>query len=172
MANWTTYQDVLDTWVGDNKPEDTDLITALIEKAETIILASFPKIQDRITAETMSIKVVRLVVVNMVERVLRNPEGKSSYSYTTGPFAESANYSGSKTGIWLTDEEESLLAPNTKGKAFSVDLKAGSNKVYNAEGVYYKDYFATDTGWTDITRESDQIFDKPHNQFEDEEDDD
>lgn len=152
MANWATNQDVVDTWVGDDKPNDIELIDALIEKAETIILASFPKIQDRIDAGTISSRVIKLVIVNMVERGLRNPSGKTSYSYTAGPFAESGNYATAR-GMWLSDEEKLLLSPNTFGKAFSIDLKAGSNKVYNNEGTTYTDSYIKDSLWVEVDRE-------------------
>lgn len=158
MTNWTSYQQVLDTWVGEDKPEDNELITALIDKAETIILAAYPRIQERINNGSLNIKIVNIVVVDMVERVLRNPEGKTSYSYTTGPFAESANFSGNQNkGMILTNQELTLLAPNTRNKASSVDLKAGSNKVYNQKGYPYYDKYTTGMNQPWVTIEIDSI---------------
>jgi hypothetical protein len=152
MATWTSSQDVLDVWVGDNKPEDVELINALILKAETIILATYPQIQARIDAGTLNINVVIYTVAEMVEAVLRNPEQKSSYSYTTGPYAESASFTGSKKGIYLTNEQKKLLAPNSTNKAKSIDLLAGSNAVYDAAGVGYVGYFNKNHEWVIISR--------------------
>lgn len=154
MATWTSSQDVLDLWVGDNKPEDVELINALIKKAETIILATYPQIQARIDAGTLNINVVIYTVAEMVERVLRNPEGKSQYSYTTGPFTESASYTQASKGIYLTNEQKKLLAPDTAGKAKSIDLLAGSNAVYDAEGVPYVGYYHKDREWVVIARDN------------------
>lgn len=154
MATWTSSQDVLDLWVGDNKPEDIELVNALILKAETIILATYPQIQARIDAGTLSIKVVIYVVAEMVEAVLRNPEQKSSYSYTTGPYAETASFTGAPKGIYLTTEQKKLLAPDTTGKAKQVDLLAGSNKVYDNAGVGYVGYYNKDREWVVISRDN------------------
>lgn len=154
MATWTSSQDVLDLWVGANKPEDVELINALINKAETIILATYPQIQARIDAGSLNINVVIYTVAEMVERVLRNPEGKSQYSYTTGPYTESASYTQASKGIYLTAEQKKLLAPDTAGKAKSVDLLAGSHKVYDEAGVGYVGYFNQDREWVVISRDN------------------
>lgn len=121
--SWATPQDVIDRWVGPGAPTDADLVQALINDAEAVILAEFPKIQDRITANTLSQGTVVMVVCRMVSRVLRNPEGLSYLQQNTGPFGQGKNY-GANAGvdIWLTGDEEELLAPKRKGKAFEVDL--------------------------------------------------
>lgn len=154
MATWTASQDVLDLWVGDNKPEDTELINALILKAETIILATYPQIQSRIDAGSLNVNVVIYVVASMVERVLRNPDGKSSFSYTTGPFAESGSFSSTAKGIWLTAEEKKLLAPDTTGKAKNIDPMAGTRKEYDNLGIGYVGS-SYDRLWRDITNDGD-----------------
>lgn len=123
---WTTPQDIRERWIGDDKPENDELLRALIADAEAVILSSFPAIQTRINNATLSQAVVTMVTVRMVSRVLRNPENASYISQTTGPFTQSRNLG--QTDIWLTPDEEDLLSPNaTKGSAFSVDLapKAG-----------------------------------------------
>lgn len=170
MANWTSPQDVLDLWVGDNKPEDVELVNALIAKAETIILATYPQIQARIDAGTLNIKVVIYVVSEMVEAVLRNPEQKSSYSYTTGPYAETASFTGAPKGIYLTAEQKKLLAPDTIGKAKQIDLLAGSNAVYDADGVPYVGYEDRERGWTVISRDNVYPNDLDNNDFDEDDD--
>lgn len=122
---WATFHDVTDRWVGANKPDNEDQIAALIQDAEAVILAEYPKIQDRIDAATLPIQVVTMVVVRMVTRVLRNPENLTYWQQNTGPFGQGRSF-GSDRDIWLTDEERNLLAPKTRGKAFQVDLGANA----------------------------------------------
>lgn len=119
--NWTTPQDIRERWIGDDKPTDDELLGALISDAEAVILSTYPAIQARINAATLSQAVVTMVTCRMVSRVLRNPESASYISQTTGPFTQSRNIG--QTDIWLTSDEEELLAPTkTAGAAFSVDL--------------------------------------------------
>lgn len=121
---WTTPTDVQNRWVGNDVPTDDGLISALIDDAEAVILAEYPKIQDRITAGTLSENTVIMVVCRMVSRLLRNPEGLTYWQMNTGPFGQGKNYGagGRGTDIWLSPEETKLLAPKVKGKAFEVDL--------------------------------------------------
>lgn len=121
--SWATPQDVIDRWVGPGEPTDSDLVAALIDDAEAVILAEYPKIQERIDAATLAQATVVLVVCRMVSRVLRNPEGLSYIQQTTGPFGQGKNY-GSNGGvdIWMTTDEIKLLSPIRKGKAFELNL--------------------------------------------------
>jgi hypothetical protein len=122
MTLWANASDVTDRWVGSDEPTDTTLITALINDAEAVILAKFPKIQDRIDADTLPEQLVIIAVVRMVTRVLRNPENLSSWQQTTGPFSQSRTFGRGDQDIWLSDEEIELLSPKVKGKAYEVDL--------------------------------------------------
>lgn len=124
---WAVFEDVRDRWVGSNLPTDADLVTALILDAEAVILKEFPKIQDRIDAGTLPLNLVKMVVVRMVSRVLRNPENLTYWQQQTGPFGQSRNFGASGSDIWLTEEEEEMLAPNVKGKAFEVNLGANAS---------------------------------------------
>jgi len=124
--SWATPQDIIDRWVGNDVPTDTDLMEALIADAEAVILSEFPKIQERIDDEELSLSVVTLVVSRMVSRLLRNPENLTYWQQQTGPFGQARNYGNGNGDIWLTENELSLLAPNKRGKAFEV------NQGYNA----------------------------------------
>ena len=117
---WATFEDVLDRWVGDDAPADTGVVSALIGDAETVIKATYPGIQARITADTLSLDVVIMVVVRMVMRVLRNPANVSYLQRTVGPFGQAQNF-GDKLDVWLSDEEKTLLAPSNRGKAYEVN---------------------------------------------------
>jgi len=83
--SWTTPQDVLDRWVGNDKPTDEDLVQALIDDAESVILSEYPKIQDRIDDEELSVNTVIMVTSRMVSRLLRNPENLTYWQQQTGP---------------------------------------------------------------------------------------
>jgi hypothetical protein len=120
--SWTTFQDVTDRWVGPGVPEDSDLVAALIVDAEAVILSEYPRIQERIDAETLPLSTVVMVVVRMVSRQLRNPEGLTYWQQTTGPFGQARNYGSNPQDVWLTPDEKKLLSPSKKGKAFSVNL--------------------------------------------------
>lgn len=128
---WTLYSDVADRWVG-NDPiiQNDDLVNALIADAEAIILSKFPKIQDRIDADTLNVAVIKMVVARQVTRVLRNPENLTYLQQTTGPFGAAKNYGSSgNTDIWLTEEEEELLSVKRGRKAFSIDTGANAGIV-------------------------------------------
>lgn len=139
--SWTTFADVTDRWVGAGIPSDEALVEALISDAEAVILSEFPKIQDRIDAGTLPLGVVKMVVARMVTRVLRNPEGLSYWQQTTGPFGQARNYGSTSQDIWLTDEEEEMLAPKKRGKAFEVNLAPhavpGSPVIYMTGDGYH-----------------------------------
>lgn len=119
---WATFEDVRDRWVGSNLPTDADLVTALINDAEAVVLAEYPKIQDRIDAATLPVNLVKMVVVRMVSRVLRNPENLTYWQQQTGPFGQARNFGSGGSDIWLTTEEIAMLAPKKAGKAFEIDL--------------------------------------------------
>lgn len=122
---WATFEDVRDRWVGSNLPTDADLVSALILDAEAIVLIEYPKIQDRINAGSLPAAVVKMVIVRMVQRVLRNPENLTYWQQNTGPFGQGRTF-GSERDIWLTSEEKEMLAPNVKGKAYEIDLGANA----------------------------------------------
>lgn len=138
--SWATPQDILDRWVGSDKPTDEDLIQALINDAESVILAEFPAIQTRIDNDELPLATVVMVVSRMVSRLLRNPENLSYYQQTTGPFGQARNYGAGNTDIWLSDNELALLSPQKRGKAFEVD-----------QGFDAEDYGHLETVWLEIS---------------------
>lgn len=118
---WATFADVVDRWVGPGAPTNQAQVATLIDDAEQVIRAEFPKIQDRIDSGALPLERVTMVVVQMVTRFLRNPEGLSNVQQTTGPFSQSRSFADRSSGLMLTDSELKLLQP-TRGKAFEVDL--------------------------------------------------
>lgn len=118
--SWATPQDIIDRWIGNDVPTDTDLIAALISDAESVILSEYPNIQARIDSSALPLTTVTMVVSRMVTRMLRNPDAVTYWQQQTGPFGQARNF-GDKIDIWLTDQEMSLLAPANRGKAFEVN---------------------------------------------------
>ena len=101
-------------WPG--APTDDARLQAWIDDAETIIRATYPWIDDWITAEPPLEAAVALVVTRMVIRALANPfgirqesVGDTSISYDTG------------MGLELTDADRALLDGYGPQAAFTID---------------------------------------------------
>lgn len=129
MASWTEPADVTDAWIGEGVPTDTGKIQKWIDKAEREIRYRVPDAQERIDAEAAEtparqdlIETAKDVVVSMVTRVFRNPEGIRQVNETTGPFGSSRTYGGDVPGgLGITDEELAKLQ-GARGGAYSIDL--------------------------------------------------
>ena len=131
---WTTPDDVIASWIGDDVPTDTDLIQRWVDRAERLLRREFPDLQDRIDSgdEPDLEATVADVVVAMVTRVFRNPSGHRSVSgqETTGQFSGSntITFGGNNPGaLELLDDERDLLSGSSgDGGAFEVDMMLGS----------------------------------------------
>lgn len=127
--SWTQPSDVTEAWIGEGAPTDEDLIQRWIDKAEREVKYRVPDIQTRITTEADAEpprddleKTVVDVVVSMVTRVFRNPEGIRQRNTTTGPFTESATYGGDiPGGLGMSDEELAKLQAKSQG-AFTISM--------------------------------------------------
>lgn len=143
---WATFADVTDRWVGQNEPTDEDVVNALILDAEAVILAEYPGIQARIDAGKLPQALVTMVVTRMVSRVLRNPENLTYWQQQTGPFGQARNFGNSGSDIWLTGEEEEMLAPKKPGKAFQINL-APNAQVNSLEVIMNGDGYKSTDGF-------------------------
>lgn len=130
---WANFTDVTSRWVGNDVPTDEELVTALIADAETVILSVYPRIQERIDGDTLSIETVKLVVARMVSRVLRNPENLTYWQQNTGPFGQGRSFTDKD--IWISPDEKNLLAPSTRGKAFSIGTAPDMNSARYVTGL-------------------------------------
>lgn len=128
---WTTAADVIGSWIGDGAPEDPALVDSWIGRAERLIRRSVPDLQARIDTEanllppsTEMLDTARDVVVEIVSRKFRNPEGRRSTSIGTGPFSENVTFGGDQPGgLYLTDDELASLRGIQSGqRAFSIDM--------------------------------------------------
>ena len=130
--SWTTPDDVIASWIGDDVPTDTGLIQRWIDRAERLLRREFPDLQDRIDSgdEPDLEATVIDVVVAMATRVFRNPAGHRSVSgqETTGQFSGSntITFGGNNPGaLGLLDEERDALRPPDAprgGQAFSIGV--------------------------------------------------
>lgn len=128
--SWTTPDDVIDAWIGEGAPADEDQVQLWIDKAERFIRAQVPDLQARIDAQaeeeparTDLVADAVDVVVAMVTRVYRNPNGVRQANETTGPFTTSVTYGGDIPGaLTLTDAECARLQGKTAGGAFTIDM--------------------------------------------------
>ena len=118
--SWTSPQDIRERWIGDDVPENDQLVRALIQDAEAIILSTYPSIQTRVNDGKLSASVITFVTARMVIRVLRNPDNATYSSQTTGPFTSAKNVGS--VDLWMTEDEEEMLSPITPGKAFQIDM--------------------------------------------------
>ena len=134
---WTTAKDVKDSWIGEGAPTDDALLEKWVSKAEREIKFRVPSIQARIDAEaaetparTDLLDTAKDVVVAMVTRVFRNPEGIRQTNLTTGPYTTSKTYGGDVPGgLGLTDDELAKLQ-GARGGAFSIDLIPSTSPFY------------------------------------------
>lgn len=121
---WTTSGDVLDRWVGSDRPTDENLVETLIGDAEDAIVFEFPDIQERIAAGVLPVARVQRVVAAMVTRVIRNPRGVRQVQQSTGPFQRGETFAEARPGELVpTDEERALLGYGARAqrqRAFTI----------------------------------------------------
>lgn len=139
--SWTTPNDVLDAWIGDDAPSSTTQLQLWIDKAEREARFRVADLQTRIDTEAALIPAVtdlldttKDVIVAMVTRVFRNPEGIRQTSVGEGPFSESRTYGGNTPGeLAMTDSElERLRVSSAAGRAHSIDLIPATSPFYVA----------------------------------------
>jgi len=124
---WVTAGDVTSAWIGADAPEDAGLLGKWIAKAERLVRSEVPGIQDRIDSATEPdlLDNASDVVIDMVIRKFRNPEGLRQVQESTGPFSGSRTYGGTEPGaLYLTDDDLKKLTLGTSGgqHAFSVSM--------------------------------------------------
>lgn len=137
---WVVAADVIDSWIGPGAPNDTALVDTWIGRSERMVRRSVPDLQERMDAEeelipssTDLLELTRDVVIGMVTRVFRNPEGKRSIQSASGPLSESTTFGGDTPGgLVMTSEESDLLSGFRPGEAFVVDLIAGHQEAPRA----------------------------------------
>jgi hypothetical protein len=122
---WTTADDVIAAWIGDDAPSDASKVDVWIGKAEREVRRRVPDLQARIDGGTEPdlLENIQDVVTAMVHRVFRNPEGVRTTSRGDGPFSTATTYGGDQPGgLYLTDDElAKLSAAGVNRGAFTID---------------------------------------------------
>lgn len=138
---WATPDDVFDAWIGEGAPDDEAIVETWIGKAEREVRFRVPDLLARIAAdESGDLQATAVdVVVAMVIRVFRNPEGIRQRNITTGPFTGSETYGGDVPGgLALTDDELAKLRGQRVTGAFTIDMIPPSSPFYG--GGYASPY--------------------------------
>lgn len=91
----------------DAAPTDTQL-QALLDAAWVKLKGKVAGLQARIDAGLVDVEAVRLVLVEMVQAVTRNPTGQRSGSETTGPFGRSWSWDAAAASGRLVVTEDHL----------------------------------------------------------------
>jgi hypothetical protein len=99
---------------GDLSAARSSICRALLKRASQLVRDSYPNIDARITAGTVPGDSVGLAVLNMVARVMRNPDGLRSQ--TIGPISRSFDTDVATGMLTITDAETALLNPPTGGR--------------------------------------------------------
>lgn len=120
---YATVEDVAVDLGRDTRSEqERAQIASWIDQAEALIASRIPNLGALVAAGRLSAEVVRMVIVWVVARKVKNPDGKQNervddYSYG---FDENAK----RGAIFLTDEEWDLLIPRAASSSFTVRFRA------------------------------------------------
>lgn len=95
----------------DRQLTDAELVFVLsrLDDAETYLLARFPNLAARVSAGMLAAAAVQRVQVEMVLRVLRNPDGKSQESIDDYSWRRDGAVSSGL--LYATDDELAELTP-------------------------------------------------------------
>lgn len=102
---------------------------ALLRRASQLVRDRWPDIDDRIAAGTTPANSVAMAVLNMVARVMRNPQGLRAE--TTGPFSRTYDATASSGWLALTADDIALIDPAanpasaTSRKAATIRMRPG-----------------------------------------------
>lgn len=122
---WTEPSDVTQDWIGANIPADETLVGRWVAKAERMLRREFPTLNERLESgqEPDLLDTVKDVVIAMVTRVFRNPEGIRQMQETDGSFTGSITFSGDQPGglVLLDSERDALREPGAQktGQVFN-----------------------------------------------------
>lgn len=107
--SYATASDLANLTIG---PEPTtEQLQALLDAAYIKLRAKVPGLDTRVTNGLLDREAVRLVLVEMVQEVTRNPSGQRSGSETAGPFARSWSWDQAAASgrLRVTDEHLATL---------------------------------------------------------------
>lgn len=120
-----TPDDVEKRWSSPKPFPDAETVQAHLDDAETICLAEFPDLLERIAADPSGQLEKNLVYVEcqLALQVLTNPEQLRQTSQTSGPFTTSVTY-GTETlsgRMGLSPQQRQLLGGD-KARAYTIGI--------------------------------------------------
>lgn len=121
-ALWADVDDIKSRWLLTEELPADDKLEELIEDAEDTILARFPDMSARVTADIVpQRRVVKIIAELVIERAL-NPRGTRQVSTTTGPFSDSETFGGTNPGRMVLSETQVRELSGAKSRrAFTVN---------------------------------------------------
>lgn len=124
---WSTPQDILDRWLGQNKPsiqDDAEFLATLIGDIEDEILRRVPSVPSRIESGELPLRRVIRVTAAAIQRAWSIAGDYRTYSSEmVGPFSSSSSYSQNLArALELTEDEVSKLQPAVKSRATSLNM--------------------------------------------------
>lgn len=116
-TTYAVFEDVTARW--DGATLDTTRVGVLLGDAHEYLPAD---LEARLTAGWTNLVKVRMVLVNMVLRVLRNPSGVRSES--AGPFSYHRDAAVASGKLWLTGDDRKLLGLRRTATSLCLDDQA------------------------------------------------
>lgn len=114
MATYATVDDVVAEYDGTITDDQIEYIERKLTSAELVVKAVAGDIGARIGSGATSFEAVKLVLCNMVIRLLRNPEGVRTQ--TVGPFSVSLDSGASSAQLVITREDRQLLGLKARSR--------------------------------------------------------
>ena len=111
---YATVDDVVAEYDGTIADDQIDYIDRKLTSAELVVRSVAGSIESRIGSGQTSFEAVKLVLCNMVIRLLRNPEGVRTQ--TVGPFSVSLDQSSSSAQLVITKEDRQLLGLRARAR--------------------------------------------------------
>lgn len=146
MGLWASSDDVFDRWPGSNPPTDDILVEQLVQDVEVLIQAEFPDIETRMEDEDQLLRRIRIVVAQVVIRLLRNPDGvREMHVGDAG-----TSYEANPAYLTLTSSELALLSVDGRAlqRAFTIDPTPIVDEVTDLAGAWVNGPLGMEpTGW-------------------------
>lgn len=102
---------------------DEDYVHHLVQVAEDRLLAKVPSIPDRVAAGTLNERLVTAAVVDIVLRVVKNPDpGAVVVDTTDGPFRQSTRRVAGSDRIVILDSDLTDLWPRRSRRVGTIRL--------------------------------------------------
>lgn len=144
MATYATIDDVVAEYDGTIGDDQIEYIERKLTSAELVVKAVAGDIGARIGSGATSFEAVKLVLCNMVIRVLRNPEGVRTQ--TVGPFSVSLDQAGSSAQLVITREDRQLLGMRARARG-TVTLDDPALPWVLRRPPLHRDRQRWDSGW-------------------------